>query len=186
MLLPKKVQRGQAITADWANSVVDFLRSIRPVNGVNILVKQTANGTTFSSSNKKAGVASKTRFPLTAYAAGGNENEIKIKIEPGMVSNLEPKIGGDFFSNKDTFLSMSKSGTYYLFLRLEYSDEFANSPNGVFVQTTSTDLSLDQEEGTKTYAYIKLCKVLDGSITNYLSGSLSTHFCSPHLFYWGV
>ena len=182
MNLPKYPSKGDAITADWARSVVDCLRSLRITSGVGIQVEQTANGTTLAAHAVSRG-GSDVKLPLTAVLAGAANQNILIKIVPGTVHEIVPTIDGDPITDEDAELAVNASGTVYVALHLEFDDEYDSEPSSVEVEASGSLLDF---AGDEENAYIQLAQIVDGKISNFLSASLDCHFCSPDLLVWRV
>lgn len=120
-------------------------------------------------------------LPLTAYRSGIGQSTVKVRVRPGTVCGIMPTIAGYPLSAAAAELTISASGSFYLYLFLEFDDEYDEEPSAVSVISSAAAMQNASDE-----AYILLGLVSGGKVANYLSGSLGAAFCSPRLLYWQV
>ena len=108
MPLPKRVQKGQPITADLINGIIDSIRECQINSGSGYSFSRNAGGTTISIKPQQpqiaTAVADTCPFDVTASASG---SDLAISVLPGLVNGVLP-------SNIFTTLTASSSGKKYI------------------------------------------------------------------------
>lgn len=132
MALLSKVQRGQPITAELFNNMIDAIREcqINAVVGSGGTVstfKRGPGGTTISINSRagaNAGVAQSCPFDVTATPSGSN---LLISVVAGTVNNLFPVNYINCLNPQTTPISVTTSNNNYIYIQVETSGENVTS-----------------------------------------------------------
>lgn len=124
-MIVKKVQKGQVITADLINNIIDSIRECQIQSGVGYSFSRNSGGTTLSIKSSISGnvaVTEQCPFDVTTELATSGMN---VSLALGTVNGLMP-------SNNFDKISASTSGKKYVVINCE--------SNGKNVTTASWDI----------------------------------------------
>ena len=81
MRLPPRFVRGQPLTADQLNGIVEAIRRSRPLAGAGVSTRESPDGTFISAAGQKqaAAAAFDHRFKVTYAAAAGGGYDLKVR-----------------------------------------------------------------------------------------------------------
>ena len=76
--IPPHAIRGQVLTADFLNRILDALRAVRPIQGQGILLRETVQGVIIEATAKAAKAAPSTPLPPATH----QPFELRVRVEP--------------------------------------------------------------------------------------------------------
>lgn len=109
MRLPPRFVRGQPLTADQLNGIVEAIRRVRPLAGTGVSTRESPDGTFISAAGQRqaAAAAFDHRFKVTYAAAAGGGYDLKIRKGSlwrvaGGVATAQPLLLGEGIAEHPT------------------------------------------------------------------------------------
>lgn len=122
-----------------------------------------------------------TLLPLQVYFSEQVNDTYRWKVSVGTVANLMPTIDTIPLDDELSFFTTSKYDERFVWLKLLFDDKYSDQPYEVQV---ICDWDETKEDVYEDEAFIKVAKINDKEVSNYLTSSLQVQFCSPRLLFW--
>lgn len=118
-MLPQKVQKGQPITADLLNNIIDSIRECQLQSGTGYSFSRSAGGTTLSIRPSKQGAMEvQQQCPFTVSLGSPSGGQLKVKVSAGTVNGIYATNYADLLTFDSSPISVSVTGTHNIALAI--------------------------------------------------------------------
>lgn len=125
--IPRYVLKGQPVTADAFNKLIDFCRSNQPRPGPGIKINENTSGCTISAKPQQVQQSSGGKVDIVhpfKITDASDEDGAKIKVRWGMVNIIEIMLeDGITLLNTDPIIELDTEGVWVVFLEFEVEDD---------------------------------------------------------------